>query len=212
MGQEQQNLFQELQRANQELLRAYDETIEGWVRALALRDRNTEGHSLRLVELSLKVARELGLGGEDLVHLRRGALLHDIGKLAVADAILFKPGALTPTERKYLELHTQFGYEFLAPISFLKPAAEIAYCHHENWDGSGYPRGLKGENIPLLARIVSVCNVFDVLASDQPYRAAWDNKNALRYIEEKAGKQFDPKIVEVFLGLFSHENQLPHRG
>jgi len=206
MEQGQQQIFRELQRANQELLQVYDETIEGWVRALALRDRNTETHSLRLVELSLTIARKLDIGDEHLVHLRRGALLHDIGKLAIADAILFKPGALTPTERKYLELHTEFGYELLAPISFLKPAAEIAHCHHENWDGSGYPRGLKGENIPLWARIISVGNVFDVLTSDQPYRAAWDKKNALRHIEEKAGKQFDPAIVDVFLRLLSREN------
>jgi len=183
----------------EELLFVYDATIDGWMRALGFKDKATEGHSYRIADLSLALAREMNLGSDDLIRLRRGALLHDIGKIGIPDAILNKPNTLTDKEWKLMRLHPEFGFEILAPIPFFQTAAKIAHSHHENWDGSGYPRGLKGENIPLLARIVSVCNVFDALVSDQLYRSAWDKRNALRYIEEKAGKQFDPEIVATFL-------------
>jgi putative nucleotidyltransferase with HDIG domain len=171
-----------------ELILAYDATVDGWLRALALRDRGTEGHSNRLTGLSLSLARSLGLDDNDLIHLRRGALLHDIGKMGVPDAILHKPGPLSDAEWELMRLHPQFGFEILSPISFLGPAAGIAYCHHENWDGSGYPRGLEGKNIPRMARIVAVCNVFDSLMADQPYRNGWGKKVTLDYIEGADGE------------------------
>lgn len=206
MDQEQQRIIQELQRANLELLRAYDVTVDGWMRALGLKDRETEGHSRRASELSLAIARELGVENNDLIHLHRGALLHDIGKIGISDAILNKPGPLTDTEWKLMRQHPEFGYQILGPITFLNPAAEIAHCHHENWDGSGYPRGLKGENIPLMVRIVSVCNVFDGLMSGTPYRATWHREAARKYIQDGSGKQFDPEIVKAFMRLVPHEN------
>jgi putative nucleotidyltransferase with HDIG domain len=189
-----------------ELQVAYDATIDGWTHALGLKNRETEVHSHRIAELSLALARELGVENNDLIHLRRGARLHDIGKIGVPDAILNKPGPLTDPEWELVRQHPGFGFEILSPIVFLQPAAEIAYCHHEDWDGNGYPQGLKGENIPKLARIVSVCNVWDALVSDQPYRRAWRQKDALSYIEDASGKQFDPKIVEAFVRFITHEN------
>ena len=189
-----------------ELEFAYDATIEGWVRALGLKDKHTEGHSVRLAQLAMALAHELGIQGEDLIRLRRGALLHDIGKLGIPDAILNKVASLTEAEWEMMRLHTEYGLQVLGPIHFLQPAAEIAYCHHENWDGSGYPRGLKGENIPLRARVVSICNVYDALVSDQPYRKGWEKKNALRYVGEASGKQFDPEVVVAFMRLFRDEH------
>jgi len=189
-----------------ELQVAYDATIDGWMRALGLRDRETEGHSYRTAELSLAFARELGVENNDLIHLRRGALLHDIGKIGIPDAILNKPGALTEPEWELMKQHPGFGFEILSPIVFLQPAAEIAHCHHENWDGSGYPQGLKAEKIPRFARIVAVCNVWNALVSDQPYRRAWMQKDALSYIEDASGKQFDPEVVDTFVRFITHEN------
>lgn len=188
----------ELQDAYDKLQFSYDATIEGWMRALGLRDRHTEGHSLRVAELSLALGHELGLKDNDLIQLRRGALLHDIGKLGLPDVILNKPAKLTETEWNIMRRHPVYGYELLAPIHFLQPAVEIVYCHHENWDGSGYPRGLKGKDIPYLARIAAVSNVFDALVSDQPYRSAWKQVDALGYIEQSSGAQFDPEITGVF--------------
>lgn len=190
----------------EELLFVYDATIDGWMRALGFKDKATEGHSYRLAELSLGLAREMSLGSDDLTRLRRGALLHDIGKIGIPDAILNKPHKLTDKEWTLMRLHPEFGYEILAPIPFLQTAAEIAHYHHENWDGSGYPRGLIGETIPIFARIVAVCNVFDALVSDQPYRYSWSEKDALGYIETHAGKQFDPDVVKAFLRFKPHEN------
>jgi len=189
-----------------ELQAAYDATIDGWMRALGLRDRETEGHSYRTAELSLAFARKLGVENNDLIHLRRGALLHDIGKIGIPDAILNKPGPLTEPEWELMKQHPGFGFEILSPIVFLQPAAEIAHCHHENWDGSGYPQGLKAEKIPRFARIVSVCNVWNALVSDQPYRRAWMQKDALSYIEDASGKQFDPEVVDTFVRFITHEN------
>jgi putative nucleotidyltransferase with HDIG domain len=185
---------------------AYEATLEGWLRALGLKDGQTEGHSVRLVELSLAVAQELGIEKDDLTHLRRGALLHDIGKMGIPDSILNKAGPLTKEERELMEQHPKFGYDLLAPIPFLQPAADVAYCHHENWDGSGYPRGLKGEDIPLATRIVSVCNVWDALISDQPYRKAWTKEDARNYIYLDSDHQFDPEVVAAFLQIIRDKN------
>ncbi len=194
-------LFQDLQRANIDLERAYDSTLEGWARALELRDRETQGHSKRVVELTLELARRLGVEGEQLVHIRRGALLHDIGKVGVPDAILHKPGALTDEEWKIMRQHPVHAYEMLKSVEFLRPALDIPYAHHERWDGSGYPRGLKGEQIPLAARIFAVVDVYDALINERPYRKAWTKARALEYLRQEAGKTLDPQVVEAFLAL-----------
>jgi len=192
-------LVEELRRANLSLQLAYDATLAGWSRALDLRDRETEGHTQRVTELTVRLAQAMGVPGAELVHIRRGALLHDIGKLGVPDAILLKPGPLTEEEWAVMRQHPEYAYRWLSAIEFLRPALDIPYCHHERWDGGGYPRGLKGEEIPLAARIFAVVDVFDALTSDRPYRKAWTREEALRYIREQAGHQFDPKVVEVFL-------------
>lgn len=186
-----------------ELELAYDATLEGWLRALGLKDAHTGEHTIRVTELSIALAGLSGLGDDELIHLRRGAILHDIGKIGIPGSILNKSEPLTETERKMIKLHPIFGHDLLAPIPFLQPAADVAYCHHENWDGSGYPRGLKGEDIPLMARIVSVCNVWDALTSNQPYRKAWLKTDAWNYIDLGAGKQFDPEIVDAFSQLIT---------
>jgi HD-GYP domain-containing protein (c-di-GMP phosphodiesterase class II)/DNA-binding response OmpR family regulator len=192
-------LFENLQKSNFELEQAYDATIEGWSHALDLRDRETEGHTLRVTEMALKLARIMRMKEDKLIHMRRGGLLHDIGKLGVPDSILLKPDALTDEEWKIMRLHPQFAYDWLAPIPYLREAVEIPYCHHEKWDGSGYPRGLTGESIPLTSRIFAIADVWDALTSDRPYRQAWSNKKAVEYIRENSGSHFDPKVVEVFL-------------
>jgi PAS domain S-box-containing protein len=194
-------LFSDLQNANIKLGRAYDATLEGWSRAMDLRDKETEGHSQRVTETTLRLAQKMGLGEEDLVHIRRGALLHDLGKLGVPDSILNKPGSLTDEETAVMRRHPALAYELLTPIDFLRPALDIPYCHHERWDGSGYPRGLKGQQIPLSARIFAVGDVFDALTSDRPYRAAWSHDKAVEYIREQSGKGFDPQVVEAFYQL-----------
>jgi len=192
-------LVSDLQQTNRELIAAYDATIEGWSRALDLRDRATWGHSDRVASLTVRVARRLGVPEEDLVHIRRGALLHDIGKMATPDTILLKPGKLTEEERAIMEQHTTHAYEMLSPIEFLRPALDIPFCHHERWDGSGYPRGLKGEEIPLGARVFAVVDVFDALTSDRPYRSGWSRDKALEHICALAGSHFDPRVVEAFM-------------
>ncbi len=194
-------LFESLQRANLELSLAYDKTIEGWSRALDLRDRETEGHTQRVTALTIQLAQAMGLSEEQIMHLRRGALLHDIGKMGVPDHILFKEGSLTPEEWAIMRQHPQFAYEMLSSIEYLRPALEIPWCHHEKWDGSGYPRGLKGEQIPLAARIFAIADVFDALTSDRPYHKAWPIEQALQYIRQQAGSHFDPQIVEIFLNM-----------
>jgi PAS domain S-box-containing protein/putative nucleotidyltransferase with HDIG domain len=191
-------MFETLQRSNTELLVAYDATIEGWVRALDMRDKETEGHTLRVADIMLDLAREMHMSEADLVHVRRGALLHDIGKMGVPDSILLKPGPLTDEEWAIMRRHPQFAYEMLSPISYLRPAIDIPYCHHEKWDGSGYPRGLRGEEIPLAARIFAIVDVWDALLSDRPYRSAWSKKETLDYIHSQSGKHFDPSVVEAF--------------
>ncbi len=193
------HLFNRLQRSHQELAIAYDATIEGWARALELRDRETEGHTRRVTEMTLSLARAVGMDETELVHVRRGALLHDIGKMAIPDAILFKPGPLTPEEWAVMRRHPHYALQLLSPIAYLQPALDIPYCHHERWDGSGYPRGLKGTEIPLAARLFAVVDVFDALTSERPYRRAWSRQEALEYLRQQAGRQFDPEIVALFL-------------
>jgi HD-GYP domain-containing protein (c-di-GMP phosphodiesterase class II) len=188
-------------RLFEELCDAYDATIEGWSRALDLRDKETEGHSRRVTEMTLQLAKRLEVSPAELVHMRRGALLHDIGKMGVPDSILLKPGALTRQEWEVMRLHPEFAYEMLAPITFLRPALEIPYSHHEMWDGTGYPQGLKGEEIPLAARIFAVADVWDALNSDRPYRNAWPKDRIRDHIRALAGKHFDPVVVDAFLDL-----------
>ena len=192
-------LFNELQQTNRELTLAYEATIEGWSRALELRNKEIAGHSLRVTEMTLRLARKMGISDEQLVHIRRGALLHDIGKLGIPDAILFKPDLLTEQERQVMRQHPVLGYTLLSPIQFLRPALDIVYCHHENWDGNGYSRGLKGEEIPQAVCLFSVVNVWDALIADRPFRRGVSKNDAVAYIKDQGGKQFDPQAVEVFL-------------
>jgi PAS domain S-box-containing protein/putative nucleotidyltransferase with HDIG domain len=197
--------FQALQRSQRELEAAYDLTLWGWAKAVELRDQETAGHTERVTELTLRLARALGVPEEDLEHLRRGAILHDVGKLALPDAILLKPGPLTEEEWAVMKKHPVYAYEWLSGIPFLRKALDIPYAHHERWDGSGYPRGLQGEAIPLSARIFAVVDVYDALTSDRPYRKAWPKEKALAYLEEQAGRQFDPQVVAAFLRLAEEE-------
>ena len=199
-------LFQELEKSNLNIMAAYDSTLEGWSNALELRDRETQGHSKRVVDLTIEIALQMGMTSEKLVHIRRGALLHDIGKVGIPDSILLKPGTLTPDERLAMEQHPVLAYNLLSSIEYLHPAMDIPYSHHEKWDGSGYPNGLKGKNIPLQARIFAVVDVYDALTSDRPYRKAWSDKDALDYIAEQSGKHFDPEVVEIFLKLIGERD------
>jgi HD-GYP domain-containing protein (c-di-GMP phosphodiesterase class II) len=199
-------LFQGLQRSNLELSLAYDATIEGWSRALDLRDKETEGHTQRVTDLTLVLAVRFGVRGEDLVHTRRGTLLHDIGKMGIPDNILLKPGPLTEEEWVIMRKHPVYAYELLYPIDYLRPALDIPYCHHEKWDGSGYPRELKDDQIPLTARIFSVIDVWDAITSDRPYRPAWPKDKALEYLRAEAGRHFDPNVSKVFLGMIHEMN------
>jgi putative nucleotidyltransferase with HDIG domain len=194
-------LFEELQESHRELERAYQATLEGWVRALDLRDKETEGHTQRVTILTYRLARAMGVSDADLVHITRGALLHDIGKMAIPDGILLKPGQLTDEERRLIQKHPVYAYEMLSPIDFLVPALDIPYCHHERWDGTGYPRGLKGEEIPFAARIFPVIDVWDALTSDRPYRKAMPQDEVRRLVRADSGKHFDPKVVEAFMEL-----------
>ena len=194
-------LFSGLQRSNTELALAYDTTLEGWSRAMDLRDKETEGHTQRVTELTVRLARALDVQEEELVHIRRGALLHDIGKIGVPDAILLKPGPLNEDEWAIMRRHPSLAYDLLSPIPFLRPALNIPYCHHEKSDGTGYPRGLKGEQIPLSARIFAVVDVWDALRSDRPYRKGWPEEKARDYVRSNSGIHFDPRVVQVFLGL-----------
>ena len=196
-------LFRDLQRSNQDLLLAYDATIEGWGQALELRDMETEGHSRRVVDLTVSMAAEIGFDDKEITDAYRGALLHDIGKMGIPDAILQKPGKLTKKEREIIQLHPVYAYEWLSSIDYLKSALDIPYCHHERWDGTGYPRGLKREEIPLVARIFAIADVWDALCSDRPYRKAWSKEKALEHIRSESGKHLDPDLVKVFIKLVS---------
>ncbi|MEO5887672.1 MAG: PAS domain S-box protein, partial [Anaerolineales bacterium] len=192
-------LFESLQRSNSELTLAYDATIEGWSRALDLRDKETEGHSLRVTDITVKLAHAFGLSEAELMQVRWGTLLHDIGKMGVPDSILLKPGSLTDEEWVAMKKHPTFAYQMLSPIRHLRLALDIPYCHHEKWDGTGYPRGLKGEVIPLTARIFAVVDVWDALCSDRPYRHRWPEEKVREHIRALSGTHFDPQMVEVFM-------------
>ena len=184
---------------NTELVIAYDSTIAGWGKALDLRDKETEDHTRRVTEMTLHTARIYGMNEEELVHVRRGALLHDIGKMGVPDSILLKEETLTPEEKKIMHNHPQNAYNILKPIAYLRPALDIPFCHHEKWDGSGYPRGLKGEQIPLAARIFALSDIWDALISERRYRKAWPRDKVEEYIRSQAGRHFDPNLVDLFL-------------
>ena len=199
-------LFEGLQRSNMELVQAYDATIEGWSRALDLRDKETEGHTQRVTDLTVKLAQKMGVPDRDTLFIRRGALLHDIGKMGVPDHILHKPGALTEEEWVIMRRHVTLAYEMLSPIRYLKPALDIPQYHHEKWDGTGYPSKLKREEIPLAARIFAIVDVWDALTNDRPYRDAWSKEKALAYIREQNGKHFDPNVVDAFLRLMEGES------
>jgi HD-GYP domain-containing protein (c-di-GMP phosphodiesterase class II) len=194
------SLFEQLQDSNTELSIAYDATLEGWAKALELRDRETVGHAHRVIEMTLRVADRIGIRGEALQHIRRGALLHDIGKMGIPDSILLKPGPLTPDEWEIMRQHPVHAYEMLKTIDYLSPALEIPYCHHERWDGSGYPQGLIGKSIPMSARIFAVVDVWDALTSNRPYRHAWPEHRALEHIARETGRHFDPEVVNAFFG------------
>lgn len=193
------HLFRDLQRSNTDLMLAYDKTIEGWSKALDLRDKETEGHTLRVTQMTVKLAKIAGIPHNEMIHVQRGALLHDIGKMGVPDSILLKPGKLTDEEWIVMRKHPLYAYELLYPIEYLKPCLAIPYAHHEKWDGTGYPRGLKGEQIPLAARLFTVIDVWDALSNDRPYRRAWAKEKVLEHIRALSGTHFDPKAVILFL-------------
>ncbi|HEX9859715.1 MAG TPA: HD domain-containing phosphohydrolase, partial [Nitrospirota bacterium] len=200
-------LFERLEHSNNELLLAYDTTIEGWSRALDYRDKETEGHSLRVTDMAVRLCKAVGIGEEELVHVRRGALLHDIGKLGVPDSILLKPGKLTGDEFAVIKKHPDIAFKLLSPIPFLRIALDVPYCHHEKWDGTGYPRGLKGEEIPLSARIFSIIDVWDALRSDRPYRPAWPEDKTREHMRSESGTHFDAKLLDIFLSMDWNEDR-----
>ena len=196
------NMEGHLERARHseaELRRNYDLTLHAWARVMEYRDRETEGHSRRLVELSTRLARALGLDETEMVRLQRGALLHDIGKLAIPDEILLKPSTLTDAEMKIMQKHPVYARQMLADIPFLAASVPVAYSHHERWDGLGYPEGLKGEAIPVIARLFAIVDAWDALSSERVYRPAWPREQVVDYIKTNAGVRFDPTIVNVFL-------------
>jgi putative nucleotidyltransferase with HDIG domain len=190
---------QQVKHLNQELEVAYETTLEGWARALELRDKETEGHSRRVTDLTIKIARKFNFDDEAIRYIYYGALLHDIGKMGIPDEILNKPAVLTPDEREIINNHPRYAFEMLKDIQYLQPAIPIPYSHHENWDGTGYPQGLQGEEIPLSARIFSVIDNWDALTSNRPYRESWSKDKTIEYLKEQSGKKFDPQVVEVFV-------------
>jgi len=192
-------LFNQLQASNTELVIAYDSTIEGWGKALNLRDRETEGHTQRVTDMTVRMAQIYGMNEKELVHVRRGALLHDIGKMGVPDTILMNEGRLTAEEQEIMHKHSQHAFDVLMPIAYLRPALDIPYCHHEKWDGTGYPRGLKGEQIPIAARIFALADIWDALISERRYHEAWPREKVETYIRERTGTHFDPDLVDLFL-------------
>jgi putative nucleotidyltransferase with HDIG domain len=194
-------MFKELQISNIELNLAYDVTIEGLSRALDLRDKETEEHTRRVTEIALKLASALGVAETDMVHIRRGAILHDIGKVAIPDQILFKKGPLVEEEWEVMRRHPNIAVELLSPVTYLTPALDIPHWHHEKWDGTGYPDRLEKEQIPFSARLFAFADVFDALTSDRPYRVAWAKRDAVQYIESQSGQHFDPNMMSAFMGL-----------
>jgi PAS domain S-box-containing protein len=201
------SMFEDVQKTNTDLIAAYDATIEGWSRALEYRDRETQGHTLRVTDITVRLARIMGIREDELVHVRRGALMHDIGKMAISDTLLLKPEPLTPDEQEIMHRHPAYANEMLSAISYLRPALDIPYCHHERWDGTGYPRGLTGDQIPLAARVFAVIDVWDALRTDRPYRAAWPEAKVRQYLREKSGTHFDPDVVEAFFHIVDEECQ-----
>lgn len=187
----------ELQQAHLDLLNAYETTLLGWCAALDLRDHETVGHTQRVVKLTLSLASLLDLPEKEMIHIKRGALLHDIGKMGIPDHILLKPGPLTPEEWLIMKKHPVYAHDWLSGIKYLQPSLVIPYCHHERWDGSGYPNGLKGEEIPLAARIFAIVDVWDALTSDRPYRAAWSREETFEHISRGAGSHFDPQLIKL---------------
>ncbi|HEY9076346.1 MAG TPA: HD domain-containing phosphohydrolase [Anaerolineaceae bacterium] len=201
-------LFSGLKKSNLDLIQAYDSTLEGWARALELRDYETQGHTRRVADFSAQLATRLSFDERQILQVRRGALLHDIGKIGIPDSILRKPGALTEEEWVIMRMHPLYAYQMLEPIDYLSTCLDIPHYHHERWDGSGYPDGLAGEQIPRAARLFSVVDAFDALTSDRPYRPAWRRQDAIEYILRQSGKSFDPQIVEVFLAMLQEEEMI----
>ena len=199
-----------LQQSQKELINAYDDTLEGWAKALELRDKETEGHSERVIELTIQLAAEMGIHGETLTNIRRGALLHDIGKMGIPDAILLKKGHLSEEEMTIIRSHPKLAYDMLKEIDYLRAALEIPFCHHEKWDGTGYPRGLKGEEIPIVARIFSIVDVWDAMTNDRPYRKAIPREEVISYLIDQSGRHFDPNIVNVFIHILSTHDKEKH--
>ena len=197
--------FEDLQRSNFELALAYNRTIEGWSHALDLRDRETKEHTTRVTEMTMTLAKRAGMTEDEILHVKHGALLHDIGKMGIPDAILLKDGPLDNKEWAMMHKHPMFAYEMLFPIEYLRPALDIPYCHHEKWDGTGYPRGLKGDEIPLAARLFAVVDVWDALRSDRIYRKGWPLDKVLEYIRSQSGTHFDPQVVDLFLLVMSEK-------
>ncbi|HWQ45649.1 MAG TPA: PAS domain S-box protein [Longilinea sp.] len=193
-------LFEKVSVTNKELTKSYDATIEIWARAMEHRANETEGHADRVVDVAVRLAKAMGLSDDELIQIRRGALLHDIGIIVLPDSILSKPGSLTPLEWETMRMHPAMAQEFLGTIDFLRQAVDIAYCHHERWDGLGYPRGLKAEEIPLGARIFTVVDVWDALRSNRPYRPGWPEARVRAYLRQESGTRFDPDVVSIFLG------------
>jgi putative nucleotidyltransferase with HDIG domain len=202
-----ENHIEHVQHSKQEVVASYEATLEGWAKALELRDKETEDHSRKVIALTLQLASALGIKNEeDLTHLRHGALLHDIGKIAISDSILLKPGPLAQEEWAVMRQHTVYALSFINHIPYLQKAVDVVLYHHEQWDGNGYPDGLKGEDIPLGARIFSIADNWSALCSDRPYRKAWPKDQVIKYIQENAGTKFDPKVVNVFIQLIEKES------
>jgi len=192
-----------IMQSHNDLIKAYDSTLLGWSRATDLRDSETQQHSLQVTKLAVQLARKMRIPEKDLINIHRGALLHDVGKIGVPDFILRKPGKLTEAEWVEMRKHPQYAFEMLTQIEYLRPAIDIPYCHHEKWDGSGYPRGLKGEEIPLAARIFAVADVWDAMISERVYRAALPQQEVLSYLVENRGAHFDPQVVDAFIEMVS---------
>ena len=195
-------LLSNLQSSNLQLALAYDATIEGWSRALDLRDRETEGHSLRVTEMGVRLARAMGMSEEEVERVHLSGIIHDVGKIGIEDKILRKPAALTDDEYEIMKQHPRKGEHILAAVPLLKDMAGAGLMHHENWDGSGYPDGLKGEQIPLFARIVAVADTFDAITTNRPYQQAYSLKFAVETITRLTGGRFDAKVVTAFLRAF----------
>jgi response regulator RpfG family c-di-GMP phosphodiesterase len=203
-----ENRGDHLQPDTAEPTQACDAIIGGWVRSLELRDLEPKGHTERLAQITFRIARLMGIGEAEQAHVHRGAMLHDIGKIGIPDGILMKPDALSDAEWVVMRRHPVIAFELLSPIEFLRPALDIPYCHHERWNGTGYPRGLNGKHIPLAARIFALADVYDMLKSDCPYRPAWPEDKALAYIRDQSGNHFDPEVVEMFFLPMDNEETL----